>query len=215
MPFLSALILTLNFVAAAQANECSKFRNARYEEYWGTKEKLAGKMVCAVYGMEHIDCLGLSGEFKPDEGSGHDVCFILPKTSKQPTPAPFPPPEPTPPPKPIPLPKAPPSPVVEKGSATFSFINKTRCPVNLLIHSTSRRKSWPSGGTFWELEDEGQKKFTISCKVGEILCFGAWNSLGEGSWGIGRHRERNCSDCCTTCEPEGQNTDSPEFTIRN
>ena len=84
---------------------------------------------------------------------------------------------------------------------TFRFTSHSASPVLVELYSRDRLKIWPDDGRQFLLADSTPKKFSVSCELGEKICFGAWvEGNFDRSWGAGYEGKADCDDCCRICE---------------
>ncbi len=84
---------------------------------------------------------------------------------------------------------------------TFRFTNHAASPVLVKLYSRDRLKSWPDDGRQFMLADRAPKKLSVSCELGEKICFGAWvEGDFDRFWGAGYEGKTDCDDCCRICE---------------
>ena len=81
--------------------------------------------------------------------------------------------------------------------------------VELQFYSQDRNAVWPGGGKAFLLDDSKMHKFSLECKFGEKVCYGAWevmtgNKTGRKYWGVGQNDGRHCTSCCWTCGLKGE-----------
>ncbi len=68
------------------------------------------------------------------------------------------------------------------------------------FYSEDRAHEWPGGGKAWDLDDYGTHTYTLSCKSGEHICYGAWiPGHAEYYWGSGGNHDQKCRNCCAYC----------------
>ncbi|MEZ5810443.1 MAG: hypothetical protein R3D45_03425 [Rhizobiaceae bacterium] len=95
--------------------------------------------------------------------------------------------------------------VAQAGEMRFRFTSHAPSPVLVRLFSGDRLQSWPDDGGLFILADRSPRKFSVSCKTGERICYGAWI---EGDitrfWGAGDEGRHDCDDCCHICEPAGK-----------
>jgi hypothetical protein len=79
--------------------------------------------------------------------------------------------------------------------------------VQLKFYSQDRRHVWPSATRAYLLDDSRQHEFSLQCRPGERICYGAWDVTTRGSgnryWGVGQGDRHGCRGCCWTCGREG------------
>jgi hypothetical protein len=80
--------------------------------------------------------------------------------------------------------------------------------VQIEFYSMDRNAAWPGGGRAYRLYDSNWHAFSLRCRPGERICYGAWNvatgqTTGSRYWGVGQDKRYGCSDCCWTCGRKG------------
>ena len=58
---------------------------------------------------------------------------------------------------------------------------------------------WPGDGLSYPLADYEAHSFTLSCRTGESICWGAWDPEDGTRWGRGYQSDTRCEDCCYQC----------------
>ncbi len=91
-------------------------------------------------------------------------------------------------------------------SLTWRFRNNTGGSVQVKMYARQRGIWWPTATTNWRMDGAGPHAFTISCRAGEKVCYGAW-AVGNTDryWGAGFQDRHGCESCCYACF-EGQTT---------
>ncbi len=86
---------------------------------------------------------------------------------------------------------------------TWTLTSKYQYKVQVAFYSKSRNHLWPDNNEAWNLNDYAPHRFTLSCKAGEKICYGAW-ATGDSStyWGVGYGGKQGCSTCCAICGEE-------------
>lgn len=89
---------------------------------------------------------------------------------------------------------------------TWRFRNNTGGSVQVKMYARQRGIWWPTATTNWRMDGVGPYSFTISCRAGEKVCYGAW-AVGNTDryWGAGFQDRHGCESCCYACF-EGQTT---------
>ena len=77
--------------------------------------------------------------------------------------------------------------------------------VQIAFYSRERNHEWPGNGQAWDLNDYNNHTYTLNCRRGEKVCFGAWVT-GNASkfWGVGFGGKQGCSTCCFLCGQQPQ-----------
>jgi hypothetical protein len=95
------------------------------------------------------------------------------------------------------------------GSNTMTWTVKSmyQYKVQIAFYSRERNHEWPGNGQAWDLNDYNNHTYTLNCRRGEKVCFGAWVT-GNASkyWGVGFGGKQGCSSCCFFCgqQPQAQ-----------
>jgi hypothetical protein len=89
----------------------------------------------------------------------------------------------------------------QSGEATFKFTNQA--PNAIMVKLFSQNRSgwiWPAPDRHYNLDDDAEHSFKISCQDGEKICYGASDSTNDAThWGVGYKGTRNCQNCCIVC----------------
>ena len=88
----------------------------------------------------------------------------------------------------------------QASSVVWEIRSLYRYQVEIAFYSNNRDWQWPGRGKVWVLDDDNYKTFTLNCRYGEKICYGAW-VRGDRSryWGAGYGNRQSCSSCCYTC----------------
>jgi hypothetical protein len=91
--------------------------------------------------------------------------------------------------------------LAQNGSVTFRITNKATYTIYLKMYSENRSWVWPGGTNHWTLDDNAEHAFTLTCNVGEKVCYGGgYSQDGKGTyWGVGFLNNHGCTACCLTC----------------
>ncbi len=92
----------------------------------------------------------------------------------------------------------------ERRNHTTTFQIRSNHPnsVSLSFYSaTDKSRQWPGNGTNYALNYSEIQTYSLTCEVGEKICYGAWVSGGPLSlyWGAGYGGKQNCQNCCVVC----------------
>ena len=72
--------------------------------------------------------------------------------------------------------------------------------VSLEFYSQDRNRTWPGGGKVYVIEDWDTHRYSLTCKQGEKICYGAWVMDDSSSyWGAGYDGTEDCDSCCAVC----------------
>ncbi len=72
--------------------------------------------------------------------------------------------------------------------------------VQIAFYSSGTSRAWPGNGRAWALNDYADHFYTLSCRRGELICFGAWVTGDSAQyWGVGHGGQQGCTSCCYRC----------------
>lgn len=85
-------------------------------------------------------------------------------------------------------------------SMTWTITSDYEYKVQLEFYSQNRSIAWPGGDKAYNLNDYETHEFTLNCRSGEKICYGAW-ATGDSSvyWGVGANDKHSCKSCCGIC----------------
>jgi hypothetical protein len=86
---------------------------------------------------------------------------------------------------------------------TLTFYIQSDHPnvVELEFYSQDRNHVWPGNNEVYILDDYNVKNITLSCRSGELICYGAWvRNRSNLYWGVGPNDSQSCSSCCYYCD---------------
>src|SRR5579883_928541 len=85
-------------------------------------------------------------------------------------------------------------------SMTWTVTSDYEYKVQLEFYSQNRNAAWPGEGRAYDLNDSRAHEFTLNCRSGEKICYGAW-ATGDAStyWGVGANGKHSCKSCCGIC----------------
>jgi len=83
---------------------------------------------------------------------------------------------------------------------TWTITSDYKYKVQLEFYSQNRKIAWPGNGSAYSLNDYSAHRFSIACRGGEKICYGAWVT-GDASlyWGVGLNNKHVCRSCCAVC----------------
>ncbi len=86
------------------------------------------------------------------------------------------------------------------GVLVWHIKSNYKYKVQISFYSQDRSVEWPGNGQAWGLNDYSTHEYTMRCRLGEKICFGAWVT-GDSSiyWGVGADNSHSCSNCCFVC----------------
>ena len=92
----------------------------------------------------------------------------------------------------------------QSGSLVWEIRSLYRYQVEIAFFAQNRDWQWPGNGNVWVLDDDNYRTFTLNCRNGERICYGAW-VRGDASryWGVGYGNRQRCDACCYTCGAGG------------
>ena len=93
------------------------------------------------------------------------------------------------------------------GNITFRIMSQLPFSILVAFYTRNGRSGWPGGDrdnyvSGYQIQDGSVHSYPLNCRVGEKICFGAWengNPYGR-YWGCGPRCSRGCSKCCYTCD---------------
>lgn len=72
--------------------------------------------------------------------------------------------------------------------------------VDLEFYSQDYNRAWPGNGKVYYIDDYNKHTYTLNCRYGEKICYGAWVRNDESTyWGVGPDNRYSCSNCCGVC----------------
>lgn len=84
---------------------------------------------------------------------------------------------------------------------TFEMVNDSGRDIQIEFYSEDRNHAWPGGNQAYNLGRAQDNKWTLNCRRGEKICYGAWVKGNSGVyWGVGLNRKHRCETCCFTCD---------------
>jgi hypothetical protein len=97
---------------------------------------------------------------------------------------------------------------VQAETETWEIRSSYPFKLQMQFFSKDRPVVWPAGGQAYVLDDSKMHQFSLNCRAGERVCYGAWDITNRGTkgkkyWGVGPDNNKGCSDCCWTCGRKG------------
>lgn len=84
---------------------------------------------------------------------------------------------------------------------TFEMTNDSGQDIQIEFYSEDRNHAWPGGNQAYNLPRAKDNRWTLTCRRGEKICYGAWvKGDSRTYWGVGANRKYSCQNCCFTCE---------------
>ena len=95
------------------------------------------------------------------------------------------------------------------GGSTTSMVWQVKSNyqyrVQIAFYARERNHEWPGNGQAWDLNDYNNHTYTLSCRRGEKVCFGAWVTGNANKyWGVGFGGKQGCATCCFYCGEQPQ-----------
>lgn len=83
---------------------------------------------------------------------------------------------------------------------TWHFRSEHPNVVSLEFYSQDRNHVWPGDNEVYILDDDEVHAYTITCRSGEKICYGAWvRNRSSSYWGAGYDGKQACERCCYRC----------------
>lgn len=96
-------------------------------------------------------------------------------------------------------------------SLTWNVQSMYKHKVQIEFYAQGRRHAWPGGNQAYGLNDYDTHTYTLNCRSGERICYGAWVTGNSSKyWGVGSNNKYSCSNCCATCGAG----DTPKIVLR-
>jgi hypothetical protein len=85
------------------------------------------------------------------------------------------------------------------NEVNFSIACDYPYKIQIEFYSQNRSVAWPGNDMAYTISDDNTHVYTLKCKSGENICYGAWpkNSV---YWGVGLNDRYNCQHCCAVCD---------------
>jgi hypothetical protein len=88
----------------------------------------------------------------------------------------------------------------QSGEATFKFTNNAPNKIMVKLFSQNRNWTWPAPDRHYNLDDDAEHSFKISCQDGEKICYGGSETPDDAyHWGVGLKGDQRCQNCCIVC----------------
>lgn len=95
-------------------------------------------------------------------------------------------------------------PSVQAETETWKIQSTYPYTIQIEFYSKDRNAAWPGGGRAYLVDDSRMHSFSLNCRPGERICYGAWdNGTGKPTWGVGKNESNSCTRCCWTCGRKG------------
>ncbi|KAB2877029.1 MAG: hypothetical protein F9K43_00385 [Bauldia sp.] len=90
-------------------------------------------------------------------------------------------------------------PVAYAGELTWHFRSEHQYAVSLEFYSDDH--VWPGNDEVYVIRDYEQHDYSLACRSGEKICYGAWVRNNTSSyWGSGYNGAEACDSCCFRCD---------------
>jgi hypothetical protein len=94
-----------------------------------------------------------------------------------------------------------PSTAVQAKQLTFAMTNDSGQDIQIEFYSEDRNHAWPGGNQAYNLGRAKDNNWTLNCRRGEKICYGAWvKGAAQTYWGVGPNRKYSCQTCCFVCD---------------
>ena len=91
--------------------------------------------------------------------------------------------------------------VAEAESLTFHMRSTYPYAVSVEFYAQGRSHVWPGKGKVYVIRDDDDHTYTLSCRSGEKICYGAWvRGRTHSYWGSGYGGTEACKGCCHSCD---------------
>ena len=88
---------------------------------------------------------------------------------------------------------------------TWTVKSMYQYKVQIAFYARERNHEWPGNGQAWDLNDYNNHTYTLNCRRGEKICFGAWVTGNSSKfWGVGFGGKQGCASCCFVCGQQPQ-----------
>ena len=88
---------------------------------------------------------------------------------------------------------------------TWTVKSMYQYKVQIAFYARERNHEWPGNGQAWDLNDYNNHTYTLNCRQGEKVCFGAWVTGNSSKfWGVGFGGKQGCPSCCFFCGQQPQ-----------
>ena len=91
------------------------------------------------------------------------------------------------------------------ANMTWTVKSMYQYKVQIAFYARERNHEWPGNSQAWDLNDYNNHTYTLNCRSGEKVCFGAWVTGNAGKfWGVGFGGKQGCASCCFVCGQQPQ-----------
>lgn len=92
-------------------------------------------------------------------------------------------------------------------SFTWHFRSEHPNTISLEFYSQDRDHVWPGNNEVYVIDDDSVHHYTLECRRGEKICYGAWvRNRSQSYWGAGYDGVEACESCCYVCDGGETNT---------
>jgi hypothetical protein len=85
------------------------------------------------------------------------------------------------------------------NEVTFNIACHYPYKIQLEFYSQNRSVAWPGNDRVYSISDDDIHAYTLKCKSGENICYGAWPKSSV-YWGVGLNNRYTCEHCCAICD---------------
>jgi hypothetical protein len=88
----------------------------------------------------------------------------------------------------------------QDSTLIFKIKSNYKYKVQVEFYSQARKHAWPGGSKAYNIDDYEVHSYTLNCRIGEKICYGAWaNGDSKTYWGVGLNDRQRCTQCCAQC----------------
>ena len=90
---------------------------------------------------------------------------------------------------------------VQAEELTFHMRSSYPYAVSVEFYSQNRSHVWPGDNKVYVIRDDDDHTYTLSCRSGEQIRYGAWvRNRTHSYWGAGYGGKQACKNCCHRCD---------------
>jgi hypothetical protein len=86
------------------------------------------------------------------------------------------------------------------NEVTFSIECDYPHKIQLEFYSQDRSTAWPGNNMAYNIDDYERHLYTLKCRSGDNICYGAWPNQASIHWGLGFDGFYHCEHCCAICD---------------
>jgi hypothetical protein len=86
------------------------------------------------------------------------------------------------------------------NEVTFSIACDYPKKIQLEFYSQDRSTAWPGNNMAYNINDYKRHVYTLKCRSGDNICYGAWPNQAAIHWGLGFDGVYHCEHCCAICD---------------